>query len=121
MKEIVTREDAWEACLALWKRLSEMPDDYIRSNTSDFKNEILDSLGYEDCNLGCPFCEYFHNGNCDDCPLGKEFDGCLTEPCPYCKWSDYADEGTHDQESAKKFYECLCELHEKELRSEDDG
>ena len=111
LKAIVTRADAWEACLALWKRLSEMPDLKV-VKVSYFKYGILNELGYQDCVYGCPFCTYFGDryNLCAGCPLYKKFDGCLKPVCPYSDWNNNA----HDQAAAKKFYDCLCGLYEEE-------
>ena len=111
MKEIKSREDAWKACLALWKRLSKMPDCETPRGESWFKNIILHDLGYPKCENGCPFCEFFNDIGCVKCPLTLEFYGCLKPDCPYSAWSDA---GGHDQKLAKRFYECLSSLHEKE-------
>ena len=113
LKAIATREDAWEACLALWKRLSEMPNCYVEW-ISYFKNGILNELGYKDCENGCPFCEYFGDEYrpCAGCPLFDTFGGCLRTACVYRDW----DSNAHNQVAAKKFYDCLCELYEEEAK-----
>jgi len=112
LKRIRSRAGAWKECLALWKKLSETPDCAIVPRSAmEFKNSVLNDLGYGDCKMGCPFCQYFVG--CKDCPLMKEFGGCVTRPCPYVKWLRTVG---HNQEYAKACYDCLRELHEKEVK-----
>ena len=112
LKVIATEADAWEACLALWKRLSEIPSGKSHSSTTGFKNAVLHDLGYEECAYGCPFCEFFGDfSSCGECPLHMKFYGCYNTT--YAYWHDNFDKDGHSQQFARVFYEFLCTLKEK--------
>ena len=109
IREIVTEEDAWEACLALWKKLSEMPDRPCDGGSpSTLKNKVLNTLGYYSVANGCPFCGYFGTPHgCGDCPIAANAISCYETP--YSMW----EENWHSQTAAKAFYDFLSELYEK--------
>lgn len=120
----MNKEEVWERVLVLWKKLSETPNkdiknihfsDYEESLQSNFKNSILEELGYNHCKSGCPFCEeYYINNNCNDCPISfGERLNCAYKT-PYGDWSSIITTCyIHRQEFAKDFYEWLKEIHEK--------
>jgi len=106
------RKQAWEETLALWKRLSEIPDRELkwREKGNDFKNDVLAELGIERKQFGCPFCEVYYET--DECPLGKcGHKGYDCYGTPYEYWEDHA----HNQKAAKKFYKYLLILYKEEM------
>lgn len=119
LKAILTKDDAWEACLALWKRMSE-----IKLGERVHKGEILKSLGYDSMFFNCPMCEYsryFKKVKCSECPINQHFNypafniGCMDEKSSYKKWADAAMKGDyHDQPAAEAFYKELRAIAKKD-------
>lgn len=105
LKVIKTREDAWEACLALWKRLSELPSGAVVHG--DLKGGIITELGYAHMENDCPMCAYdqVKGGDCDYCPLEIHAGGC--EKMAFQKWDM---KQLHDQNAAKAFYKELLKI-----------
>lgn len=114
LKEIETLDDAWTACLELWKYLSEHRMRFHK--IPDVKGVVLDRLEYAEMYNYCPLCQY---GNiesidrtnvCHHCPFYKDkiFHGCLSSP--YKKWEDNLRNSTI---RAREFYECLLDLKER--------
>ncbi len=105
------KEGAWEMTLALWKKLSEMPDQELPLGVIfNFKNKILVELGYPSQWNGCPFCQQ-HSATVP-CPLG-DCSGKGAPPCystPYKSWELIAYSGRHSKELAKGFYVFLLNL-----------
>jgi len=98
-------EQAWDECLRLWEKLSEMPNQRFDSSET-FKNNVLHELGIEKRVFGCPFCERYINTS--DCPLGD----CYKTTTPHCLktiYREWHESGRHDQVAAKKFYEYLLQ------------
>ncbi len=103
----ITLEYYKEASLKLWKYMSENepPKDI---NKSDYKNSVLNKLGYKNCRHGCPLCEMFYNiKKCLDCPLEGIGLGCYNEKYHYTYW-----EHSPTTENARLFYEELKVMFE---------
>lgn len=110
-------ERVWTECLALWKYLSELPDEEtaLRGwayHCESIKQGVLEILGIGYRINGCPFCEEFlHEHNCPFGDCGSEG----SSPCyntPYKMWEDETDKGWHRQELARDFYEYLLKKKE---------
>lgn len=112
LKVIKTRDDAWEACLALWKELAAAPS----NNMGDgIKGRTLERLGYAGCRNDCPMCEYsmgIMDGTCKSCPLVPHYN------CGSLFFVDWAagisERGCHDQAAAKAFYKELLVIARKD-------
>ena len=127
--------NAKRECLALWKRLSKMPSQYINKTAYEFKLEILEELEIEKRLFGCPLCHRFNGtpncplGNCQNDeelglrmgfpaygyhrhrPLDEEERKKLIKPCFLTPYNDWQNEISiskhHNQDHAKRFYEYL--------------
>lgn len=114
------RAKAWEQSLALWKKLGETKNCAVPQGDSFcFKNNILSKLGFKSCSAGCPFCEYLGCGRKDivKCPLKNEGNYCCNTP--FKAWVTKAENflnPRHNQKLARKFYDYLVKLHEKESK-----
>ncbi len=111
----ITLENYKEATLKLWKYMSEneQPKDMAGCNITNYKNSVLNKLGYKDCYSGCPLCEIFSNlGNCTNCPLGAIVEttrwSCYDKKYHYKYW-----EHSPTTENARLFYEELKVMFEE--------
>ncbi len=118
--EKLTLELSWEHCLAMWKWVSEK---HVKGGASvgSLKEKWLKDNGFKsnDLKYDCFFCQYNkENGGKPIC-LTKE-PNC--QKCPARLVSlRFCCEGYDDydwQESPKKFYKKLVELHERFLEEQ---
>ena len=104
---------AWRMVLPLWKNLgtNNYSSTFIRSinnhgliHPSRLKNHVLMKLGYDKCDAGCPFCEYFFCKK--DCPLNgceELLNGCYKYNYNYWEKIMFA-RAEHNKKYALKFY-----------------
>ena len=116
MSSFEQRKKAWDECLEMWERLSEIPN---KSSSIGIKSEVLRDMGITERYLrGCPMCETYYDYDadnlCNECPIQKYIVisivtscfGCLKTPYDNYEGKCY-DEFVHSQELAKKFYDWL--------------
>ncbi len=103
-------QQAWDECLKLWKKLSNMP---TQKATLDIKQTVLIELGIPERQDACPMCH--HTIGCSACPI----DDCTDKEKGYSDWGGGINMGKHYKSKAKAFYNYLLKRYE-ERKAEDN-
>jgi hypothetical protein len=78
----MTKKEAKELTLKVWRYLAEHPECDEKSDVPDELYEKIEAF-YD----RCPLCHMFRSGWCKDCPLNKSGECCLEKDSVYQRWS----------------------------------
>jgi len=93
----ITKENYREATIELWELMAKK-DIEREGSTKSFKNKLLQGLGYQPARNGCPCCELYYAGGCEECTIHH----CCG--LGYLEWIDNLDAtGISSAELAGKF------------------